>query len=80
MSSLTKILIILIFGGFGLATYAASSIGWGVSTLKDKQTMKEIRDNCPDYYKNRNGDCLSTTFRSYYLMSGTRGGSFGSGK
>ncbi|MEZ4827230.1 MAG: hypothetical protein R3C61_13275 [Bacteroidia bacterium] len=80
MNSLTKILIVLICAGFGLATYAASSVGWGVGSIIDKQTMKEIRENCPDYYKNQNGDCLSTTFRSYYLMSGTRGGSFGSGK
>lgn len=80
MGALTKILTILIFGGIGATAYAGSSIGWGVSGLQNQKTMSEIRENCPDYYKNRDGRCLSTTFRSYYLLRGTRGGGFGSGK
>jgi len=80
MSALSKILVLLVFGAFGLTVYAGSTIGWGVGGPMDKQTMSEIKERCPDYYQNRNGDCLRTTFRSYYLMRGTRGGSFGVGK
>jgi hypothetical protein len=80
MNALGKLLVLLIFAGFGLTVYAGSMVGWGISGPMDKKTMSQIKQNCPDYYKNRNGDCLRTTFRSYYLMRGVRGGSFGSGK
>ena len=80
MSGLGKILVVLIFAGVGLTAYAGSTMGWGVSGLTDKKTMEEIQKNCPEYYQNRNGDCLRTTFRSYFLIYGVRGGGFGGGK
>ncbi|MEO1449521.1 MAG: hypothetical protein AAFV07_08310 [Bacteroidota bacterium] len=80
MGTLAKALIILSFVGLGMTAYAGSTMGWGVSNVMSHKTMNEIKQNCPDYYTNRNGDCLRTTFRSYYLMTGLRGGGFGSGK
>ncbi|MEM7372511.1 MAG: hypothetical protein AAF587_28080 [Bacteroidota bacterium] len=80
MNGLSKILVILVFAGMGLTAYAGSTLGWGVSGLTDKKTMEQIKENCPEYYQNRNGDCLRTTFRSYYLIHGVRGGGFGGGK
>jgi hypothetical protein len=80
MTGLTKLLVILIFGGLGATAYAGAALGWGVGGLKDPRTMQEISQNCPDYYQNRNGDCLQRTYRSYFLLRGVRGGSFGSGK
>ena len=80
MNGLTKLLAILMFAGIGATAYAGSTMGWGVSGLTNDKTMAQIKKNCPDYYQNRNGDCLRSTFRSYYLIRGSRGGSFGSGK
>ena len=80
MSTLSKLLVVLMFGGMGVTAYAGSVMGWGINGISNHQTMSEIREKCPDYYRNPNGDCLRTTFRSYYLMRGVRGGGFGSGK
>lgn len=80
MSGLSKVLVVLIFAGIGLTAYAGSTTGWGVSGLTDKKTMAQIKENCPEYYQNRNGDCLRSTFRSYFLINSTRGGGFGGGK
>jgi hypothetical protein len=80
MGAFSRILVLLMFGGLGLTAYAGSVAGWGIGGLTNKKTMEEIRTNCPEYYQNRNGDCLRTTFRSYYLVYGMRGGGFGGGK
>ena len=80
MNGFAKTMTLLIFLGFGISLYAGSKAGWGVSGLKDQKTMSEIEENCPDYYQNKDGDCLRSTFRSYFLIRGTRGGGFGSGK
>ncbi len=74
----------LLFGGFlvlGLFSFSLSIAGSGVTALKDPNIARDIKKNCPDYYQNRNGDCLKKTFRSYYFLHRTRGsGSRGSGK
>ncbi|MCB0836643.1 MAG: hypothetical protein KDD63_03015 [Bacteroidetes bacterium] len=80
MNAFAKILTILVFIGFGLSLYAGSKAGWGVSGLRDQATIDQIKKNCPEYYQNKNGDCLRSTFRSYFLIYGSRGGGFGSGK
>ena len=81
MSQLGKIIAVACLLVVGGATYAASTIGLGMSTLKDKTTMEEIKKNCPDYYTNRNGECLRSTYRGLYFLYLSRpGGGFGSGK
>lgn len=80
MTGLTKLLSIGIVVGFILVAYTGSVMGWGLGGLEDAKTKQAIEEQCPDYYKNRNGDCLRSTFRSYYLMSRVRGGGFGGGK
>ena len=80
MSALNKILIILLFSGMGLGAYAGSSFGWGLPGVRNQQTMAQIKQNCPNYYQTRDGRCMATTFRSYFLMRSVRGGGFGSGK
>ena len=80
MNGFAKILTMLVFIGFGLSLYSGAKAGWGVSGLRDQQTMSEIKKNCPEYYQNKDGECLRSTFRSYFLLRGTRGGGFGSGK
>lgn len=74
MKSITKILIVGCFLAFGAAVYAGSSIGWGVSALKDHKTMSQIEQDCPNYYTSRDGQCLRTSFRSiYFLRTGYSG-------
>lgn len=80
MKIFTKILLTLIFAAFGLVVYAASYTGWGVHGLNNPETRATIEQNCPDYYRNQDGDCLRKTFRSYYLVRGLRGGGFSGGK
>ena len=80
MKGFAKILVILSFIGLGLTAYAGSQMGWGVHGLGDRETEEQIKKNCPNYYQNRNGECLSQTFRSYFLIRSVRGGSFGGGK
>lgn len=81
MRTLWKIIIFAIFLGLLIVTYNASAQGWGMKLgLKDSDTMTEIEQNCPDYYINRDGECLRRTFRSYYLIRGVQGGGPGSGK
>ncbi|MDX1906859.1 MAG: hypothetical protein SF053_07465 [Bacteroidia bacterium] len=79
MSAFSRIMILLLLGAMGLTAYAGSVIGWGVTGLANKQTMEVIRQNCPDYYRNHNGQCLGTTFRSYYLLRHQSGGGIGGG-
>lgn len=80
MGALSKLLVVMMFGGLGLTAYAGSVIGWGINGLANRRTMNQIQQRCPNYYRNPGGDCLRTTFRSYYLMRGVRGGGFGAGK
>lgn len=80
MGGLSRLLVILMFGGLGAAAYAGSVIGWGINGLVSRSTMNQIQQRCPDYYRTPNGTCLRSTFRNYYLMRGVRGGGFGSGK
>ncbi|MEM7658950.1 MAG: hypothetical protein AAF399_22695 [Bacteroidota bacterium] len=80
MGALARVLVLLMFAGLGVTAYAGSVVGWGIGGLRNQQTMTQIKKNCPEYYQNRNGDCLRTTFRSYYLLYGMRGGGFGGGK
>ena len=80
MNGLTKILSILILGGLLLVAYQGSVMGWGLGGLDSAETRKSVEQQCPDYYRNRNGDCLRRTFRSYYLLNRVRGGGFGGGK
>lgn len=74
-----RTVVIMIFLGGGILMYVASAQGWGIKGLDDPVTRKEIQENCPDAYKNSQGDCLRRTFRSYYLVRGIRGGGFGGG-
>ena len=78
-NSFTKALIVLIFLGFGLVVYAGSVRGWGISGMDNPKTRAEIEQNCPNYYRTKDGDCLQRTFRSYYLVRAMRGGGFGGG-
>ncbi len=82
MKQYSRILIVLCFLGIGFVAYAGASAGWGSSPFKDHSTMAEIKQNCPDGYKNREGDCLKTTFRSIWFLRGSssRSGGSGSGK
>ena len=66
----------------GLVAYAGASSGWGSSSFKDHKTMAEIKENCPNGYKNKEGECLKTTFRSIWFLRGssTSSGGSGSGK
>lgn len=80
MNSLSKILVILVFAGLFTGVYAASVNGFGVGDLRDQETMAQVKKECPDYYQNRNGECLGRTFRSFYLVRGLRGGGPGFGK
>ncbi|MDX2283166.1 MAG: hypothetical protein NW241_03355 [Bacteroidia bacterium] len=79
MNNRGKLLTILLCGGISLAAYTASTRGWGASDLTDSQTMAELRRNCPEGYRDRNGECLRTTFRSYYLPRMVQDGGLGSG-
>ena len=80
MRSVTRILIVILFIAFVVGTFAASTSGLGVSGIQNQETMSQIKKNCPDYYQNRNGDCLRRTYRSYFLIRSTRGGGPGFGK
>ena len=80
MKKYNRILVILICMAFGLSVYAASVTGFGIRNVQNESTKREISQNCPDYYTNKNGDCLGRTFRGYYMVRGLRGGGFGSGK
>jgi len=80
MRYFTKILIVLLFGGFCFSILLASVYGWGVSGMTSRKTQSEIQQNCPNYYQNPRGDCLGRTFRSFYLIRSVRGGGFGGGK
>ncbi|MEM6802507.1 MAG: hypothetical protein AAF696_13950 [Bacteroidota bacterium] len=81
MRSISKIIIFFVFIGILAFTYKASAQGWGMKLgMQDSNTMSEIEKNCPDYYVNRDGECLRRTFRSYYLIRGVQGGGPGSGK
>ena len=74
-------ILLAIFLVLGLLSFSISKAGAGVTALKDPKIAKDIKKNCPNYYQNRNGDCLKKTFRSYYFLYLTRGsGSHGSGK
>lgn len=75
-----KIIVYSIFIGLALLTYTLSASGFGVSGLNNPKTKARIQENCPNYYQSRNGECLRTTFRTYYLVRGFGGGGFGSGK
>ncbi|MEM6766591.1 MAG: hypothetical protein AAF824_24420 [Bacteroidota bacterium] len=78
MKAYFRTVVIMIFLGGGILMYVASAQGWGVKGLDDPTTRQEIQQNCPDDYRNSQGDCLKRTFRSYYLARGIRGGGFGS--
>lgn len=80
MNGLTKILSIGIVSGLLLVAYTGSVMGWGLSGIDSSKTRQTVEEQCPGYYKNRNGDCLRSSYRSYYLMSRVRGGGFGGGK
>lgn len=80
MSTLTKLIIVLIFGAWGVGMFAAARTGLGVRGLDNPQTRTVIKQNCPNYYGSPNGDCLRRTFRSYFLVRSIRGGGFGGGK
>ena len=68
MKSLTKILIIGGFLAVAGVTYASSIMGLGVSSFKSHKTMEQIKKDCPDYYREHNGECLRTSFRSIYFL------------
>lgn len=73
MTNLTKGLIL---GGcllFGAGTYASSKAGLGVPSFKSRKTMEQVKRDCPNYYKEHNGDCLRTSFRSIYFMRSVGG-------
>lgn len=81
MRIIWRLIIAVIFLGLLVYTYRASAQGWGMKLgMQDSNTMSEIEKNCPDYYVNRDGECLRRTFRSYYLIRGVQGGGPGSGK
>ncbi|WNJ15951.1 hypothetical protein [Pontibacter sp. G13] len=80
MGNIQKLLIVGIFSSVVFTAYAGSTRGWGIRDIKDPTTVQEIRKQCPDYSRTRDGVCLGQTFRSYYLVRGVRGGGFGSGK
>ena len=80
MKTYARWLWVVLTLGIFFATIVASSRGWGIGELENRQTRAEIEKNCPGYYQNPQGDCLGRTFRSYYLLRGVRGGGFGSGK
>ncbi len=80
MSLLSKFLVVLLFLGMGVTAYAGAVMGWGLSGINNRQTISKIKENCPQYYRSPNGDCLQRTYRSYFLVRGLRGGGFGSGK
>jgi hypothetical protein len=68
MKNITRILIVGCFSIFCMAVYAGSTIGWGVSDIKDHKTMAEIKKDCPDHYTNQNGECVQSRFRSVYFL------------
>ncbi len=80
MGALSKLLVVFLFGGMGVAAYTGSVMGWGLGGLRNQKTASVIEENCPDYRRQPNGDCLARTYRSYYLVRGIRGGGFGGGK
>ncbi len=79
MATFSRILVILIFTALGAGAYFASTTGLGMAGIRNQQTITQVRNNCPDYYQTRDGDCLGRTFRSYFLVRGLRGGGFGGG-
>lgn len=68
MKSLTKLLIIGCFLAVAAVTYASSVRGLGVSQFKSHKTMEQIKKDCPNYYKEHDGECLRTSFRSIYFL------------
>lgn len=80
MTSSFRLIVAALFGAIVLGAYAVSTAGVGAGSLKDARTMADFRRDCPDYARTRSGDCMGTTFRSYYLMRNADDGSFGSGK
>ncbi len=79
MSSTGRYILMALLLGGGILTTTASFAGAGASAFKDHQTINQIKKNCPDYYHNRNGECLRTTFRSVYFLRTVSGGSGGVG-
>ncbi|GAB4422475.1 MAG: hypothetical protein OHK0039_38560 [Bacteroidia bacterium] len=79
MRLLTRVLILVLFGGMGLAAFAGSVAGWGIGGLASPAVRTQIEQQCPGYYRNRDGNCLGNTFRSYFLVRSLQGGGFGNG-
>ena len=74
-------IILAVFLVLGILSFSVSRAGAGVDKLKDPNIAASIKKECPDYYQNKNGDCLKKTFRSYYFLHRTRSsGSHGTGK
>lgn len=73
MTNMTKGLII---GGcmlFAIGTVASSRAALGVQSIKSRKTMEQVKKDCPNYYREHNGDCLRTSFRSIYFMRSVGG-------
>ena len=62
-----------------MITYLASVLGWGVTNVQDHKTMKEIEKECPNFYTNKDGDCIKRSFRSQYFQKSYDAGGSGSG-
>jgi len=80
MLNLSKGAIIGIFSLFFVGAYAMTNSGMGVGNIRNPQTVADIKKNCPDYYVERNGQCLRKTFRSIYVLHYYSGGGYGGGK
>lgn len=63
MSPFTKILTIVGAAALVLMLFLASTAGWGLSTLTDPQAIQDRDTNCPEYQKDRFGNCPPKSHR-----------------
>jgi hypothetical protein len=64
MQSYTKILTTGGLATMVLVLWLASVKGWGLSNLSDPQTLQDRAiNNCPEYQKDRFGNCPQNTHR-----------------
>jgi len=63
MSTFTKYLTVFGMVFFIGTLWYASARGFGLSNLSDPQSLRESNRSCPDYQKDRFGNCPPRTHR-----------------
>lgn len=79
MSGFTRILLLAGLTLVFVTTWYASSVGMGLTSLRNAKLIRSLNKDCPPELRDQYGNCQDRTYRStyygvYILGSGTRGG------